>query len=137
MSFTLYILFCTFCLFGLKFLSQASLALGAEINLTSFFDRKHYFYADLPAGYQITQHRKPVSQGGRLTFNVRNESLKKNYTKSSELVQIQIEQDSGKSLHDVADGNSLIDLNRCQGCIKFPITLKFKFGKLIKMGGKN
>jgi len=92
---------------------QASLALGAEINLTSFFDRKHYFYADLPAGYQITQHRKPVSQGGRLTFNVRNESLKKNYTKSSELVQIQIEQDSGKSLHDVADGNSLIDLNRC------------------------
>lgn len=90
----------------------ASLALEANINLISYFDRKHYFYADLPAGYQITQHRRPISQGGSITFPVRCEGVKP-YRKTSNLVQIQIEQDSGKSLHDPDGGNSLIDLNRC------------------------
>ena len=47
-----------------------SLVLGMNLNYTSEFDRKHYFYADLPTGYQITQQRKPLAQGGRLRFPV-------------------------------------------------------------------
>lgn len=89
-----------------------SLALGAELQHVSYFDRKHYFYADLPAGYQITQQRKPLSLGGCLQFPVdRNQELG---TPSEEcrapVIQLQLEQDSGKSLHD--EDRSLIDLNR-------------------------
>ena len=51
---------------------RTSLALGANLNLTSRFDRKHYFYSDLPTGYQITQLRRPLAQGGTLTFPVIN-----------------------------------------------------------------
>jgi len=91
-----------------------SLALGSNINMTSFFDRKHYFYADLPAGYQITQQRTPLAQGGSLTFTVLDPDLgKEGYQGNSGIVQLQLEQDSGKSLHDPEGGRSLIDLNRC------------------------
>eukprot|EP00088_Acartia_fossae_P037061 TRINITY_DN3824_c0_g1_i8.p1 TRINITY_DN3824_c0_g1~~TRINITY_DN3824_c0_g1_i8.p1 ORF type:complete len:597 (-),score=92.76 TRINITY_DN3824_c0_g1_i8:70-1860(-) len=92
---------------------RTSLALNANVNLVSFFDRKHYFYADLPSGYQITQQRKPISQNGSFTFDVMKSDIKKEYVKTSHLVQIQIEQDSGKSLHDDIDGQCLVDLNRC------------------------
>jgi len=91
-----------------------SLALGLDINMVSYFDRKHYYYADLPAGYQITQHRRPLATGGRLAFPVgRLGDLATWQTRSSEIIQLQLEQDSGKSLHDQEGGRSLIDLNRC------------------------
>ena len=51
---------------------RTSLALGATLNLTSTFDRKHYFYSDLPTGYQITQLRRPLANGGTLNFPVIN-----------------------------------------------------------------
>lgn len=77
------------------------------------FDRKHYFYADLPAGYQITQQRAPLASDGSFTFPVFLPGVtKKPYFKTVRLHQLQLEQDSGKSLHDEELGISLIDLNR-------------------------
>lgn len=65
------------------------------------FDRKHYFYADLPAGYQITQQRAPLANKGSLSFHVCMPGIKrKPYIKTARLHQLQLEQDSGKSLHD-------------------------------------
>ncbi|XP_075227197.1 glutamyl-tRNA(Gln) amidotransferase subunit B, mitochondrial isoform X2 [Lycorma delicatula] len=88
-----------------------ALALNCSINPVSLFDRKHYFYADLPAGYQITQQRKPLAKDGVLEFPVYLPS-NKFYKKSSRIKQIQLEQDSGKSIHDEEAQRSLVDLNR-------------------------
>lgn len=89
------------------------LALSCKINPVSSFDRKHYFYADLPAGYQITQQREPIAQDGELSFQVFTPGIhKKPYKKSSKIKQLQLEQDSGKSLHDDIEKISLVDLNR-------------------------
>uniref|UniRef100_A0A8C9T4Q2 Glutamyl-tRNA(Gln) amidotransferase subunit B, mitochondrial n=1 Tax=Scleropages formosus TaxID=113540 RepID=A0A8C9T4Q2_SCLFO len=92
---------------------MTGLALGCTINKRSLFDRKHYFYADLPAGYQITQQRLPIAVGGRLSYShlvgrKRNQVVDKNVR----IKQIQLEQDSGKSLHDSYRSQTLIDLNR-------------------------
>uniref|UniRef100_A0A3P8Y9U7 Glutamyl-tRNA(Gln) amidotransferase subunit B, mitochondrial n=1 Tax=Esox lucius TaxID=8010 RepID=A0A3P8Y9U7_ESOLU len=92
---------------------MTGLALDCVINRKSLFDRKHYFYADLPAGYQITQQRRPIAVDGTLTYShlggTRRNTL---ITKSVRIKQIQLEQDSGKSLHDDRRGQTLIDLNR-------------------------
>ncbi|XP_077295257.1 glutamyl-tRNA(Gln) amidotransferase subunit B, mitochondrial [Arctopsyche grandis] len=91
----------------------AALALSCKINPVSSFDRKHYFYADLPSGYQITQQRSPIAQDGFLQFQVHTPGVNKPpYTKISKIKQIQLEQDSGKSLHDENLHMSLVDLNR-------------------------
>lgn len=78
---------------------QAALSLDCKINPVSMFDRKHYFYADLPAGYQITQQRAPLAKNGKLAFYVLVPGVEP-YQKVSKLHQLQLEQDSGKSLHD-------------------------------------
>lgn len=91
---------------------KTALALSCKINEVSMFDRKHYFYADLPAGYQITQQRAPLASDGTLTFPVLVPGSRKHYYKNVRLHQLQLEQDSGKSLHDEQAGISLIDLNR-------------------------
>ena len=92
---------------------KTALALSCQINEVSMFDRKHYFYADLPAGYQITQQRAPLASNGSFTFPVFVPGVtKKPYYKTVRLHQLQLEQDSGKSLHDEHQGVSLIDLNR-------------------------
>lgn len=77
---------------------KTALALSCHINEISMFDRKHYFYADQPAGYQITQQRLPLAVNGSMTFPVRL-SGKETYQKTVRLHQLQLEQDSGKSLH--------------------------------------
>uniref|UniRef100_A0A3P8U7N9 Glutamyl-tRNA(Gln) amidotransferase subunit B, mitochondrial n=1 Tax=Amphiprion percula TaxID=161767 RepID=A0A3P8U7N9_AMPPE len=92
---------------------MTGLALNCNINRKSLFDRKHYFYADLPAGYQITQQRQPVAEDGTLTYSLlegkkRSQVIRKNV----HIKQIQLEQDSGKSLHDDVHSQTLIDLNR-------------------------
>lgn len=80
---------------------RTALALGCKVNSVSMFDRKHYFYADLPAGYQITQQRAPLAREGLLSFPVFVPGVsRKPYYKSARLHQLQLEQDSGKSLHD-------------------------------------
>ncbi|GAA42391.2 probable glutamyl-tRNA(gln) amidotransferase subunit B mitochondrial [Clonorchis sinensis] len=107
-----------------------ALALRCHINLTSQFDRKHYFYSDSPAGYQITQYWQPVAQDGYLDYLwylpdltdeadkciatrvLRNDSGDPYLLSRARIRRIQLEQDTGKSLHDVSRGRSLIDLNR-------------------------
>ncbi|KAJ8868025.1 hypothetical protein PR048_031834 [Dryococelus australis] len=90
-----------------------ALALSCRVNPVSRFDRKHYFYADLPAGYQITQQRAPLATGGQLQFQVYVPGAhSKPYTKMCGIHQLQLEQDSGKSLHDDEAARTLIDLNR-------------------------
>jgi aspartyl-tRNA(Asn)/glutamyl-tRNA(Gln) amidotransferase subunit B len=80
----------------------------SQVNNVSTFDRKHYFYADLPTGYQITQQRRPLAVSGHLEYPlVTGNSVTYGRTR---IKQVQLEQDSGKSLHD-AD-RSLVDLNR-------------------------
>ncbi|KAI8420205.1 hypothetical protein MSG28_008751 [Choristoneura fumiferana] len=92
---------------------KTALALSCKVNEVSTFDRKHYFYADLPAGYQITQQRAPLASDGVINFQVFTPGIhKKPYKKSSKIKQIQLEQDSGKSLHDDELKRSLVDLNR-------------------------
>ena len=81
--------------------------------MVSRFDRKHYFYADLPTGYQITQQAKPLANDGHLNFNVlKSSTVAKSYSARVGITQLQLEQDSGKSLHDEERMLSLIDLNR-------------------------
>lgn len=85
---------------------RLGLALESEISPVSYFDRKNYFYADLPKGYQITQDRLPVCIGGHLDFTVNGESRR------ISIHHIHMEEDAGKSIHDQDPTNSLIDLNR-------------------------
>jgi len=82
------------------------LAVGAKINQTSIFDRKNYFYADLPKGYQITQMDLPIVLGG--TIDIETEEG----IKTVNITRAHLEEDAGKSIHDQFDGYSAIDLNR-------------------------
>jgi len=86
---------------------RTGVALGAEINLHSVFDRKNYFYADLPQGYQISQYKQPIVGHGRITVD-----LKDGQTKEIGIERIHLEQDAGKSLHDQHPSKTYVDLNR-------------------------
>ena len=86
---------------------RTGLGLGAKINLFSAFDRKNYFYPDLPQGYQISQFYHPIVGEGTLTINVDGkESI-------IGIERLHLEQDAGKSIHDQSPDSSYIDLNRC------------------------
>jgi aspartyl-tRNA(Asn)/glutamyl-tRNA(Gln) amidotransferase subunit B len=85
---------------------RLGLALGSEINLHSAFDRKNYFYADLPKGYQITQDRSPICIGGSLNI------IADGKAKAIRIHHVHMEEDAGKSMHDSDDAFSYIDLNR-------------------------
>ncbi|XP_055906774.1 glutamyl-tRNA(Gln) amidotransferase subunit B, mitochondrial [Eupeodes corollae] len=91
---------------------KTALALNCRVNPVSMFDRKHYFYADLPTGYQITQQRAALANEGEINFPVLVPGKSKPYRKTVRLHQLQLEQDSGKSLHDDSLKRSLVDLNR-------------------------
>nr|XP_012639167.1 glutamyl-tRNA(Gln) amidotransferase subunit B, mitochondrial [Microcebus murinus] len=92
---------------------MTGLALNCHINKKSLFDRKHYFYADLPAGYQITQQRLPIAVNGSLTYGICVGKTRRQVTaRTVRVKQIQLEQDSGKSLHDDLRSQTLVDLNR-------------------------
>ena len=82
------------------------LATNAEINQTSTFDRKNYFYPDLPKGYQITQMALPVVGKGSIKIEVDGEDKLINITRAH------LEEDAGKSIHDLFEGETGVDLNR-------------------------
>lgn len=86
---------------------KTGLGLNGKINLNSIFDRKNYFYADLPQGYQISQFSDPIVSGGVINIDLSDGSHK-----SIGITRIHIEQDAGKSLHDQSPRHTFIDLNR-------------------------
>ena len=86
---------------------KSGIALNAEINKYSVFDRKNYFYADLPQGYQISQYKYPIVGEGSLKISDANGE-----DKVIGIERIHLEQDAGKSLHDQHPSKSFIDLNR-------------------------
>lgn len=88
---------------------KTALALQGQVQKRSTFDRKHYFYPDLPQGYQITQQREPISRGG---FIALTENDGASTPMKVGIHQLQLEQDTGKSLHDMRPGETLLDLNR-------------------------
>ena len=86
---------------------KSGLGLRAKINKFSIFDRKNYFYADLPQGYQISQYSDPIVGEGNVEINF-PDGTKKNIG----IERLHLEQDAGKSLHDQHPSKSYIDLNR-------------------------
>ena len=85
---------------------RTGLGLKAEINLRSVFDRKNYFYPDLPQGYQISQYKQPIVGEGEVEIEVESE------TKTVGIERLHLEQDAGKSIHDQHPDYSYVDLNR-------------------------
>ncbi len=86
---------------------KTGLGLKAEINLNSVFERKNYFYADLPAGYQISQYLHPIVGNGTIVLD-----LADGVTREVGIERLHLEQDAGKSLHDQHPTQTYIDLNR-------------------------
>jgi aspartyl-tRNA(Asn)/glutamyl-tRNA(Gln) amidotransferase subunit B len=85
---------------------RTGLGLKAQINLDSVFDRKNYFYPDLPQGYQISQYKSPIVGEGEVEIDVDGE------TKTVGIERLHLEQDAGKSIHDQHPDYSYVDLNR-------------------------
>ena len=92
--------------FCIKQAVKTGIGLNAKINKKSIFDRKNYFYADLPQGYQISQYKNPIVGEGSIVLDL---------TTGEKIVGIErlhLEQDAGKSIHDIAPQKTLVDLNR-------------------------
>src|SRR5262249_32703268 len=86
---------------------KTGLGLNATINLRPVFDRKNYFYADLPAGYQISQYLQPIVGKGVITID-----LPDGRSRDVGITRLHLEQDAGKSLHDQHPARTYVDLNR-------------------------
>src|ERR1700747_3098765 len=87
---------------------RTGLGLNAKINLRSVFDRKNYFYPDLPQGYQISQYKSPIVGEGEVTVE-----LEGGKTATIGIERLHLEQDPAKMLHDQSPSMSFVDLNRC------------------------
>ena len=85
---------------------RTGLGLNAQINLRSVFDRKNYFYPDLPQGYQISQYKSPVVGEGEIAVDMPDGTIRVG------IERLHLEQDAGKSLHDQHSTMSFVDLNR-------------------------
>lgn len=85
---------------------KMGIACHCEIVKENYFARKNYFYPDLPKGYQLSQHTTPICKNGFVTFKINDEE------KNVRLNRIHLEEDAGKSLHDVDPENTALDFNR-------------------------
>ena len=86
---------------------KTGLGLDAQINLQSIFDRKNYFYPDLPAGYQISQFSRPIVGKGKIVLDMVDGAVRE-----VGITRLHLEQDAGKSLHDQHPTKTYVDLNR-------------------------
>ena len=91
---------------AVEYALRIGLASGCKIRRVNRFARKHYFYPDLPKGYQISQYEEPIAEGGALSFWIGDE------LRSVRLIRIHMEEDAGKSTHAGGAPYSLVDLNR-------------------------
>ncbi len=91
----------------IEFAIKLGLACGCDIAENQYFARKNYFYPDLPKGYQITQDKTPICTGGQIWIKTEN-----GQEKSIGITRIHMEEDAGKSIHDVDVYDTLVDLNR-------------------------
>jgi len=91
---------------AIEFAIKMGLACGCEIEQQNYFARKNYFYPDLPKGYQVSQHTTPICKNGWVKIKINDEE------KIIRLNRIHLEEDAGKSLHDVDEANTCIDYNR-------------------------
>ncbi len=91
---------------AIEFAVKLGLAVNANIREENQFARKNYFYADLPKGYQVTQDKTPICTGGYVNYKDKDQEKRLNLTR------IHMEEDAGKSIHDVDPFHTLIDLNR-------------------------
>lgn len=91
---------------AIEFAVKLGIAVNADIREENQFARKNYFYADLPKGYQITQDKTPICTGGFIPFKLNGAEKRVNLTR------IHMEEDAGKSLHDIDPFETLVDLNR-------------------------
>jgi len=89
---------------------KASLALGCTVNRENHFDRKHYFYPDLPAGFQISQYDFPLASGGSVTYELTDASGRMTAAKTCRITRLHMENDAGKLMHRGA--KTLVDFNR-------------------------
>ena len=92
--------------FCIKQAVKTGIGLNAKINKKSIFDRKNYFYADLPQGYQISQYKNPIVGEGTIVLDLSTGE------KIVGIERLHLEQDAGKSIHDIDPQNTLVDLNR-------------------------
>ncbi len=92
--------------FCIKQAIKTGIGLNAKINKRSIFDRKNYFYADLPQGYQISQFKDPIVGEGKVVLDMPNGQ------KEIGIERLHLEQDAGKSIHDLDPKNTFVDLNR-------------------------
>src|SRR3989338_3178429 len=110
---------------AVKKVISAGLALNGEIQNFSQFDRKNYFYPDLPKGYQITQYEHPLVKGGYLDLKITNHKSQitnkseiqnpndqNNSIKKIRIRRIHLEEDTGKLIHEKVTGATLVDFNR-------------------------
>lgn len=91
---------------AIEFAIKMGLACGCEIEKKNYFARKNYFYPDLPKGYQVSQHTTPICKGGTVKIKTAEGQ------RQIRLNRIHMEEDAGKSLHDIDDTNTCIDFNR-------------------------
>ena len=91
---------------AVEFAIKMGLACGSSIVKENYFARKNYFYPDLPKGYQISQHTTPICAGGKVQIKVEGQK------RFVQLNRIHLEEDAGKSIHDIDPTHTLIDLNR-------------------------
>ena len=96
---------------AIRFVLQAGLALGCQIATVSKFDRKNYFYPDLPKGYQISQYDQPLCEKGFLDLEIWPRQGEK-YAKRVGITRIHLEEDTGKLTHNLSAGGTLVDFNR-------------------------
>ena len=91
--------------FCIKQAVKTGIGLNAAINKKSIFDRKNYFYADLPQGYQISQYKDPIVGEGSILLDLPDGEKKVG------IERLHLEQDAGKSIHDIDPQNTLVDLS--------------------------
>jgi aspartyl-tRNA(Asn)/glutamyl-tRNA(Gln) amidotransferase subunit B len=97
---------------AIRLVSRAAFALGTEPARFSKFDRKHYFYPDLPKGYQISQYEQPLVTKGAIDVPLYDEQTKESHMLRIGITRAHLEEDAGKSTHPTGGDYSLVDLNR-------------------------